>query len=100
MTTPPGRRPRVVVVGAGIAGLAAAAAVRRERPDVEVVVLEATDRVGGKLRLAEVGGVTLDVGAEAILARRPEGVELARASGSRTDGAPGHDDAQSGRGGG
>jgi flavin-dependent dehydrogenase len=32
----------VVVVGAGIAGLAAAQAVRRERPDVEVVVLEAS----------------------------------------------------------
>ena len=72
---------RVVVVGAGIAGLAAAAAVRRDRPDVEVVVLEASDRVGGKLRLQEVGGTTVDVGAESILARRPEGVALAEASG-------------------
>ncbi|MDX6324648.1 MAG: protoporphyrinogen/coproporphyrinogen oxidase [Nocardioidaceae bacterium] len=68
-------------MGAGIAGLAAAAALRRERPDVDVVVLESSDRVGGKLALAEVGGVTVDVGAESILARRPEGVELARASG-------------------
>ena len=73
--------PRVVVVGAGIAGLAVAAAIRRDRPDVEVVVLEAGDRVGGKLRLQEVGGVTVDVGAESILARRPEGVALAEASG-------------------
>ena len=73
--------PRVVVVGAGIAGLAAAAAVRRTEPDVEVVVLEAARRVGGKLALAEVGGVTVDVGAEAMLNRRPEAVTLARASG-------------------
>ena len=73
--------PRVVVVGAGISGLAAAWSLRGERPDVEVVVLEATDRVGGKLRLAEVGGTTVDVGAESILFRRPEGVELARAAG-------------------
>jgi protoporphyrinogen/coproporphyrinogen III oxidase len=73
--------PRVVVVGAGISGLAAAAAVRRERPDVDVVVLEAADRVGGKLRLDEVAGVTLDVGAESILNRRPEGVDLAGRSG-------------------
>jgi oxygen-dependent protoporphyrinogen oxidase len=71
----------VVVVGAGIAGLAAAAAVRRERPDVEVLVIESADRVGGKLRLAEVGGTVVDVGAESILNRRPEGVALARAAG-------------------
>ena len=72
---------RVVVVGGGIAGLAAAAAIRRERPEAQVVVLEAADRVGGKLRLAEVGGVTVDVGAESMLNRRPEGVALASASG-------------------
>ncbi len=87
-TTPapaPGRRPRVVVVGAGIAGLAAAWELRARRPDVELVVVEAADRVGGKLRLAEVGGTTVDVGAESILFRRPEGVELARAAGLGED---------------
>ena len=79
--TPPAAAPRVVVVGAGIAGLAAAAAVRRARPDVEVVVLESSDRVGGKLRLGEVAGVTVDLGAESMLNRRPEAVALAAASG-------------------
>ncbi|HET6168199.1 MAG TPA: protoporphyrinogen oxidase [Marmoricola sp.] len=74
-------RPTVVVVGGGIAGLAAAAEVRSERPDAEVVVLEAADRIGGKLRLGEVGGVVVDVGAEAMLNRRPEAVDLARAVG-------------------
>ena len=77
--TPPA--PHVVVVGGGIAGVAAAAAVRRARPDVVVTVLEASPRLGGKLALAEVGGVTVDVGAEAMLNRRPEAVELARRSG-------------------
>jgi oxygen-dependent protoporphyrinogen oxidase len=48
---------------------------------VEVLVLESTDRVGGKLRLAEVAGATVDVGAESILNRRPEGVALAEATG-------------------
>jgi len=71
-------RRRIVVVGAGIAGLAAAAAVRRRVPDVEVLVLEAAPRIGGKLALAEVAGVRLDVGAESMLNRRPEGVALAR----------------------
>ena len=70
--------PRVVVVGGGIAGLAAAAAVRRSAPAVDVVVLEAAPRIGGKLLLAEVAGVRLDVGAESMLNRRPEAVALTR----------------------
>ncbi len=65
-------------MGAGIAGLAAGAAVRRAAPDVEVVALEASPVVGGKLALAEVGGVRVDVGAESMLNRRPEATALAR----------------------
>jgi oxygen-dependent protoporphyrinogen oxidase len=68
---------RVVVVGAGLAGLTAAHDLARE-PGLDVLVLEAAPRVGGKLMTAEVGGVTVDVGAEAMLARRPEGVALVR----------------------
>ncbi len=80
MTTPPAS-PTVVVVGAGIAGLTAASALRERLGGATVVVLEAADRAGGKLRLAQVAGVTVDVGAEALLNRRPEAVELARAAG-------------------
>ncbi|GAA1924851.1 protoporphyrinogen oxidase [Nocardioides marmoribigeumensis] len=68
----------VVVIGGGIAGLTAAREVRRRHPGRQVLVLEGSDRVGGKLRLEEVGGVTLDVGAESLLARRPEAVDLVR----------------------
>jgi oxygen-dependent protoporphyrinogen oxidase len=71
----------VVVVGGGISGLAAGAAVRRQAPHVQVTVLEAASTVGGKLARAEVGGVLVDTGAESMLNRRPEAVTLARAVG-------------------
>ncbi|HET7691038.1 MAG TPA: protoporphyrinogen oxidase [Nocardioidaceae bacterium] len=71
----------VVVVGGGISGLAAAAAVRRAEPSYSVTVLEGSPEVGGKLKVAEVGGVTVDVGAESMLARRPEAVTLAADAG-------------------
>ena len=73
--------PRVVVIGGGISGLAAASAVREAAPSYDVTVLEAGPEIGGKLKLAEVGGVTVDVGAESMLNRRPEAVTLAADAG-------------------
>ncbi len=70
---------RVAVVGAGVAGRTAA--YELGQAGVDVLVLEGSDRVGGKLRLAEVDGVTLDVGAEALLARRSEATDLCAAIG-------------------
>jgi oxygen-dependent protoporphyrinogen oxidase len=72
-------QPHVAVVGAGIAGLAAAFFLR----DVpcRVTVLEGSPRLGGKLSVSEIAGVAVDEGAEALLARRPEGTGLAAAAG-------------------
>ncbi len=67
-----------MVVGGGVAGLAAAVRIARRRPDLEVLVLEAAPAVGGKLRRIELAGSWVDVGAEAMLARRPEGVQAIR----------------------
>ncbi|MGI5378881.1 protoporphyrinogen oxidase [Streptomyces sp. CA-251387] len=67
---------RVVVIGGGIAGLAAAH--RLLDAGRQVTVLEASDRVGGKLLPGEIAGVRVDLGAESMLARRPEAVALAR----------------------
>ncbi|WP_328641475.1 protoporphyrinogen oxidase [Streptomyces canus] len=67
---------RVVVIGAGIAGLAAAH--RLAQRGAHVTVLEASDRVGGKLLPGEIAGARVDLGAESMLARRPEAVALAR----------------------
>ena len=69
----------VAVVGAGIAGLAAAVELRRR--GAVPVVLEASGEVGGKVRLADVGGLTVDEGADSMLRRVPYGVDLATAAG-------------------
>lgn len=67
-----------MVVGGGIAGLAAAWHLRQGDESLSVTVLEGAPRVGGRLHVSEIAGVPVDEGAEAMLARRPEGAELAR----------------------
>jgi protoporphyrinogen/coproporphyrinogen III oxidase len=84
MTT--GTTPHVVVIGGGIAGLAAAFYLRDSR--VRVTVLEGSPRLGGKLSASDVAGVSMDEGAEALLARRPEGIELIAATGLSGDLVP------------
>ncbi|HUN32279.1 MAG TPA: protoporphyrinogen oxidase [Trebonia sp.] len=86
MTTSGSSSPHVVVVGGGIAGLAAAFFLRDE--PVRVTVLEGAPRLGGKLSASEVAGVGLDEGAEALLARRPEGIDLITAIGGDADLVP------------
>lgn len=82
---------RVVVVGAGIGGLATGWALRNGPAadptprDVAVTVLEAGEHVGGKLATGTLAGATYDVGAEAYLARRPEADRLARRLGLGDD---------------
>ncbi|GAA2246858.1 protoporphyrinogen oxidase HemY' [Streptomyces ruber] len=70
---------QVIVIGGGIAGLVAAH--RLLDRGARVTVLEASDRLGGKLLPGEIEGVRVDLGAESLLARRPEAVGLARAVG-------------------
>lgn len=68
----------IAVVGAGITGLTVAHTLLREHPGTRVVVLEASDRCGGKIRTSPFAGLPVDWGADAFLARVPEAVELCR----------------------
>jgi oxygen-dependent protoporphyrinogen oxidase len=69
--------PHVVIVGGGVAGLAAASLLRDE--PVRVTVLEGASRLGGKLAVSEVAGVAVDEGAEATW--RPKTAWLFTAAG-------------------
>ena len=75
--------PRVVVVGGGITGLAAA--YRLQERGVPFTVLEREASLGGKVRAAEVGGLPLEAGPDSLLARKPWAVDLVRALGMGED---------------
>ena len=69
---------RVLVIGAGITGLAAAAHLV-DAPDLEVELWEAGDRLGGKIATSPFGGLDrVDEGADAYLRRVPHAVAFAR----------------------
>ncbi|HEY7325864.1 MAG TPA: protoporphyrinogen oxidase [Streptosporangiaceae bacterium] len=79
-------RPRsrsVAVVGGGVAGLAAAYLLKDA--GLTVTVLEGSPRLGGKLAVSQVAGIAVDAGAEALLARRPEGTGLIESLGMSGD---------------
>ena len=80
MTLSNSRAPQVVIVGAGISGLAAAhALLTARRPDrpLEVTVLEASDRAGGKLLTIDLDdGMPLEAGADSFVVRKPWAVDL------------------------
>jgi oxygen-dependent protoporphyrinogen oxidase len=68
----------VVIVGGGVAGLTTAyRLLQGEGVPLDVMVLEAEEAPGGKVRSARVGGLELEAGPDSLLARKPAAVELA-----------------------
>lgn len=74
---------RIVVVGGGIAGLAAAH--RLVERGADVILVEQSDALGGKLRTTTLAGGMVERGAEAFITTDPSAVELARAVGLGAD---------------
>lgn len=70
-------RPTVAVIGGGISGLAAALAIADGAPGaLDILVLEQSSRLGGRIHTAEMWGRRVDLGPDAFIARAPEGIEL------------------------
>lgn len=76
------RTPRIVVLGAGVTGLTCAHEIRKlahaAGREVEVVVLEASGRIGGKILTETKDGVTYEAGPDSFISLKPQGIELAR----------------------
>jgi protoporphyrinogen/coproporphyrinogen III oxidase len=70
-----GHRRRIVIVGAGIAGLSAAYRARKlatERGlDVEITVLEAMARPGGVIETVERNGCVMELGPDSMITEKP-----------------------------
>lgn len=72
---------RIVVIGAGIAGLAAAYYLKKAlagNPDVELLVLERFIKAGGTISTYELDEYILELGPDAFLTEKPEGLEFCR----------------------
>ena len=67
---------RVAVVGGGIAGLVAAYRLERTVPEAEVVLLESSRRLGGKLLTERREGFLIEAAPDSFLSRKASAVEL------------------------
>jgi len=72
---------RVVIIGGGITGLAAAFALHStatSKTAVACTVLERSHRFGGKIKTDYEDGLVMELGPDSILARKPAGINLIR----------------------
>lgn len=74
---------RVAVVGGGITGLAAAHYLAKS--GAEIVVLESSGRLGGKVLTERHGGLTVEAGPDSFLDREPAAASLCRELGLGRD---------------
>src|SRR5262245_30276300 len=76
---------RVIIIGAGMAGLSAAWALSRR--GVDVTVLEREERVGGRVRTVDIDGSPVELGAGFLTNFNPKTLNLAHDIGLSDGGA-------------
>lgn len=72
---------QVVVVGAGISGLALAYRLQQSTPNIQVTVLEAVTRPGGTILTRHKSGFTIELGPNGFLDSQPSTLKLASDAG-------------------
>ncbi|WP_442510130.1 protoporphyrinogen oxidase [Novipirellula sp. SH528] len=68
----------VAIVGGGLSGLATAAHLHLKNPDRKLVLLEASNRVGGVIRTETIDDFVLDLGADMFALNPPAAIDLCR----------------------
>jgi protoporphyrinogen/coproporphyrinogen III oxidase len=74
-------RASVVVVGAGASGLSAAFEIARSGADLDLRVIESSDRLGGNIVTLRTDGCLVDAGTDAVRTSSPDGLALCAALG-------------------
>ncbi len=67
---------RTVIVGGGISGLSLAYFLLNRRPSLDIIVLEAEKKAGGKIWTDKVNGFLCEGGVNGFLDNRPRTLEL------------------------
>lgn len=70
------RKRRVVIIGGGITGLAAAHRLQRLDASLAVTLLERSARLGGRIRTERKDGFILELGPDIFLSSKPRGLGL------------------------
>ncbi|RXH54385.1 protoporphyrinogen oxidase [Granulicella sibirica] len=76
---------RIAIVGGGLAGVAAAYFLARAKAEVEVVLYEASGRLGGIVETVREGGFVVECGPDGWVTEKPWALELARELGLGED---------------
>ncbi|MFQ5673236.1 MAG: protoporphyrinogen oxidase [Nitrospinales bacterium] len=73
---------KIVIIGGGIAGLAAAYRIQREidesQASIECVLLEGANRLGGKIRTERFDGFIVEGGPDSFISQKPWAIELCK----------------------
>lgn len=68
----------IAIIGAGITGLSSAYFIKKQRPDIDVTIYEASNRTGGKIQTYRTEGYTIELGPESYLGRKQIMTDIAK----------------------